>query len=329
MGTQESADPAAVLLHKLVSRLRLRQLALLLAIERLHTLSGVATEMRLSQPAVTKALREVEDTFSITLFNRTSRGLQPSPAGEAVLSYAKRWFAELEATTHVLTSISGGHIGRLRIGVAHGIPQALLQGALTHLLDRKPRVSVLTREGTTDELVRAMLARELDCALGRAYDGEAPGLVQQPVYEQEACLVMATSSAKRLSRSPVDLAALATFDWIMPPANTPMRRLYNAMFIAAGLQPPSPILESVSGRSVETVLRLVPNAIAVLARDVASEMAAAGYCALLPYRLSLSLPPVSFFTTVELAPHPLVHSLLEAVVATGKAMRASGKGAPG
>ncbi len=321
MPIDDPPDPGAAFVRRLVSRLRLRQLALLLAIERLRTLSRVASEMRLSQPAISKALREVEDTFAAPLFERTRQGLQPTPAGEAVLTYARRWFAELEATAHVLSSLEGGHAGRLRIGVAHGIPQALLQGALVHLLDRKSRVSVMTREGTTDDLVRGLMARELDCALGRAFDGEATGLVQHPVHEQEACLVMAAGSARRLARGRLTLASLAPFDWIMPPANTPMRRTYNAMFIAAGLQPPRPILESLSGRSVETVLRLEPNAIAVLARDVAAEMTTSGQCAVLPYRLSLSLPPVCFFTTADLASHPIVRSLRGAVVDSARSMQ--------
>ena len=64
MPIDDPPDPGAAFVRRLVSRLRLRQLALLLAIERLRTLSRVASEMRLSQPATSKALREVEDTFA-------------------------------------------------------------------------------------------------------------------------------------------------------------------------------------------------------------------------------------------------------------------------
>ena len=88
-------DPAADLQHALLSRLKLRQLALLQAVDRHRTLGRVAAEMRLSQPAITKALREVEDIFGHVLFDRTSRGLVPTPAGDAVLEYARRWLTEL------------------------------------------------------------------------------------------------------------------------------------------------------------------------------------------------------------------------------------------
>jgi len=314
-------DPAAELQHALLSRLKLRQLALLQTIDRHRSLGRVAAEMQLSQPAITKALHEVEDIFGSTLFTRSSRGLVPTPAGDAVLHYARRWLAELEATTRVLTSIEAGRSGRLRLGLTQQVPQQLMSAALTHLLDRSPRISVMVREGTTDELVANLLAREIDCAIGRSYDGDASGLVQQAIYEQEPCLIVGARNVKRLSRGPLDWARLAQLDWILPPPNTPMRRTYNAVFVGAGVQPPMPILETTSLRGIEMVLRQEPNAITIFARDVMEEMERASGWAALPYRLNWNLPPVSFFTLKELDGHPTVQALREVVVATARRMK--------
>ncbi|PZQ68929.1 MAG: sporulation protein [Variovorax paradoxus] len=321
MGMPNAKDPATELQHALLSRLKLRQLALLQTIDRHRSLGRVAAEMHLSQPAITKALHEVEDIFGSTLFTRSSRGLVPTPAGDAVLHYARRWLAELEATTRVLTSIEAGRSGRLRLGLTQQVPQQLMSAALTHLLDRSPRISVMVREGTTDELVANLLAREIDCAIGRSYDGDASGLVQQAIYEQEPCLIVGARNVKRLSRGPLDWARLAQLDWILPPPNTPMRRTYNAVFVGAGVQPPMPILETTSLRGIEMVLRQEPNAITIFARDVMEEMERASGWAALPYRLNWNLPPVSFFTLKELDGHPTVQALREVVVATARRMK--------
>lgn len=321
MALPSARDPAAELQRALLSRLKLRQLALLQAIDRHRTLGRVAAEMQLSQPAITKALHEVEDIFGSTLFDRTSRGLVPTAAGDAVLHYARRWLAELEATTRVLTSLEAGRGGRLRLGLTQQVPQRLMSAALTHLLGRSPRISVMAREATTDELVAGLLARELDCAIGRSYDGDAGGLVQEAIYEQEPCLVVGAKNARRLSRGPLDWARLAQLDWILPPPNTPMRRTYNAIFVGAGVQPPLPILETNAVRSMETVLRQEPNAITIFARDVVAEMEQAGHWAALPYRLSWNLPPVSFFTLKELEGHPTVQSLRGVVIETSQRMK--------
>lgn len=321
MALPTARDPAAELQRALLSRLKLRQLSLLQAIDRHRTLGRVAAEMQLSQPAITKALHEVEDIFGSTLFERTSRGLVPTAAGEAVLRYARRWLAELEATARVLTSLEAGRAGRLRLGFTQQVPQQLMSAALTHLLDRTPRISVMAREGTTDELVASLVARELDCAIGRSYDGDATGLVQEAIHEQEPCLVVGAKNVRRLSRGPLDWARLAQLDWILPPPNTPMRRTYNAIFVGAGVQPPLPILETTSIRSIETALRQEPNAITIFARDVVAGMEGTGHLAALPHRLSWNLPPVSFFTLKELEAHPTVQSLRAAVVETARRMK--------
>ena len=314
-------DPAAVLHQTLLSRLKLRQLALLQRIDRHRTLGRVAAEMRLSQPAVTKALKEVEDIFGSPIFERTSRGLVPTTSGEAVLAYAKRWLAELEATAQVLSSYEAGRGGRVRLGLTQQVPQKFISALLDHLLHRTPRVAAMVREGTTDELVGLLLARELDCAIGRSYDGDATGLVQEAVYEQEPCLVVSAKSARRLSRGPLDWAKLAKLDWILPPPNTPMRRTYNAVFVGAGVQPPVPILESTSIRTLETALRDEPNAISILSRDVVDEMEAKGHWRALPYRLGWNLPPVSFLTTSALQGDPMVQELREVVVKVTEQMK--------
>ena len=313
-------DPAAAIQHALLTRLKLRQLHLLLAIDRQRTLNRVAAEMRISQPAITKALREVEDIFGATLFERSSRGLKATAAGIAVLRYAQRSLADLESTSKVLAAIDSGHGGRVSLGITTQVPQPLLSAALRHLLSQRPRLSVFLAEGTTDQLVARMKERELDCAIGRSYEGDSQDIVQQTLYEQEPCLVVAAQNQKRLSRGPLDWAKLAELDWILPPPNTPMRRLYNTIFITAGVQPPVPIVETISVRSMEMVLSSEPNAIALLPRDVVDELFDGGVIAPLQHRITWTLPPVTFLCQRTLAEQPTLRELASLLHETARNM---------
>jgi DNA-binding transcriptional LysR family regulator len=157
------------LLHNIVSRLRLRHLPLLLALERQRSISRVAAEMNLSQPAVTKALREIEDIFTTPLFTRTRNGLEPTATGTAVLGHARMALADADALGRELAVIEAGLRGRLRIGAIPYTARAVLDAALAYGLNRTPRISVLVREGTTDELVVALRQHELDCAIARSF----------------------------------------------------------------------------------------------------------------------------------------------------------------
>lgn len=308
-----TTDRATQLQHALAARLKLRHLVLLQQIERHGTLSRVAHQMQLSQPAITKALREVEDIFKTQLFERSSRGLKATPAGAAALHYAHVTLADMESTAHMLTAIDTGMSGRLRMGLTPQVPEAIRNAAFTHLLGQSPRVAVLAREGTTDELVAALTARELDCAIGRSYQDAGLEIVQEPIYQQEPCLLVPVKSRARLSKGPLDWARLAQMDWIFPPPNTPMRRTFNALFLSAGVQPPPPIMETISLRAIETVLRQEPNSVTVLASDVAADMTLRGSCAALPYSLSWNLPPVSLFAARHMAAHPTMKSLAQAI----------------
>lgn len=317
-------DRAEQLRHALQSRLKLRHFALLQCVHRNRTLSRVAVELSLSQPAITKALKEIEDIFMTPLFVRTSRGLDPTPAGEAALHYALISLADMESTTKILTAIDTGLTGRLRIGMTPHVPEALLSASFTHLLGQSPRVAVMAKEGTTDELVAALAAHELDCVIGRSLHAHTDiNITQEAIYQQVPCLLVPTRSRARMSKGPLDWRRLAALDWIMPPPNTPMRRTFNAIFLGAGVQPPAPMVETSSLKSIETVLRQQPNAITILARDVATEIGTDGSCAPLPYELSWNLPPISFFVLQSISQQPTVRMLAAAIRQAATQLRAS------
>jgi DNA-binding transcriptional LysR family regulator len=314
-------DTANSIQHALLTRLKLRQLNLLLSIERQRTLNRVALEMGISQPAITKALREVEDIFGTTLFERSTRGLKATAAGQTVLRYAERSLTDLESISQALAAIDSGHGGRVRLGITTQVPQPLLSAGLQYLLKQNPRLSVFLTEGTTDQLVTLIKDRELDCAIGRSYEGSLHEIVQEPLYEQEPCLVVATRNQKRLSRGTLDWSQLATLDWILPPPNTPMRRLYNTIFITAGVHPPVPIMETISVRSMEMVLRTESNAIAILPRDVVNELFVGGLIAPLNHKFTWTLPPVTFLCQRHLAEQAVFRELVLALRTTAESMK--------
>lgn len=76
-------------LHRVLNRVRLRQLALLLALQEQGTRSAAAREMGMSQPAATKMLRELESALGYRLFERVARGLESTAAGQTTLAHVR------------------------------------------------------------------------------------------------------------------------------------------------------------------------------------------------------------------------------------------------
>lgn len=98
---------------QLLNRLRMRQVALILAIDERQTLRAAAAELGLTQPAATKMLQELEDALGQPLFERVGRRLQRNAAGERVLEYFRSLRGNIEALNRELGELRQGSSGRL------------------------------------------------------------------------------------------------------------------------------------------------------------------------------------------------------------------------
>jgi DNA-binding transcriptional LysR family regulator len=286
-----SPDPLA---HRLETRLKMRHYALLVAVDRHRSITRVAEQLSLTQPTVTRALADIEDIFMTPLFVRNRRGLEPTPAGEVVLARARLAMADNAALRQELQAVSAGRQGRLRIGVIPYVSTQMLDATWQHLFALRPRLALLAHEDTTHNLIQAVRGRTLDCAICRfSHDSTDGDLVQQLLYHQQACLVVARPSAGRLAnRAALDIAQLAEMDWIFPPSDTLIRQMINAIFAAAGRTVPVPLMEAYAPRTIASALQQLPRGVTVLPRDVAQAVAATGAAEVLPQPLPWSLPPV-------------------------------------
>jgi DNA-binding transcriptional LysR family regulator len=283
---------------RLETRLKMRHYVLLMAVDRHRSITRVAEQLSLAQPTVTRALADVEDIFMTPLFLRSRRGLEPTVAGEVVLARARLAVADNHALQQELRAVSGAGLqGRLRVGVIPYAATQTLDAAWQHLFGLRPRIALLAHEDTTHNLVQAVRQRTLDCAICRfSHDSTDDDLVQELLYRQEACVVVSTASAPRLahqsSQDRLDISLLADMDWIFPPSDTPIRRMIDAVFAAAGRTVPVPLLEAYAVRTVASAMQQLPRAITVLPQDVAQAVAATGAAEVMPRPLPWSLPPV-------------------------------------
>lgn len=307
-----SPDPLA---HRLESRLKMRHYALLLAIDKLRSVTRVAQAMSISQPTVTRALADIEDIFMTPLFLRTGRGLEPTPAGELVIARARLAVADNQALRVELEGVQAGRQGRLRVGVIPYVSGPALSAAWRHLFAMSPRIGLLAHEDTTLNLIAGIRQRTIDCAICRfTQDTGEDDLVQELLYHQQAHLVVAKPSAAPLARrKTLDITRLVDMDWVFPPVNTPIRQLIDSTFAAAGQRAPLPLVEAYAVRAISHALANLPRGITVLPSDVAQSVADTGAAVMLPQPLAWSLPPVGLAWLRESPKSRLAASLAEAI----------------
>ena len=127
--------------------------------------SRAAEELLLTQPAITQQIKALEGEFGVPLFDRGGGHIALTAGGKALLPFAER-VKELsdEAFTAVAEAF-GQHAGELALGASQTIGQYLLPTFVAGFQRANPKVKVTARSGNTDQMLEALLAREIQLAL--------------------------------------------------------------------------------------------------------------------------------------------------------------------
>ena len=103
-------------MSKLLNRLRMRQVALILAVGEHGTLRKASAELGMTQPADTKMIHELESALGQRLFERIGRGQKLTPAGSSVMRYFSGVRGSLESMNRKLAELKLGSAGRVSVG---------------------------------------------------------------------------------------------------------------------------------------------------------------------------------------------------------------------
>lgn len=231
---------------RVLSRLKLKQLRLLIAIAHRSSILHAARDLNISQSSATKLLQDLEHDFDAPLFERTNRGVVPTVFGEALVRRSKLVMAQISHAAQELDDIHQGAGGRIQVGTLLAASAILLPRAIAMLHQQRPNVSVTIREGTNDVLMPALRDGDLDLVVGRLPEfRHRSDLVQERLVDEMVCIV-AGPDHRLASRPEVAFADLAEYDWILPPHGTTLRRQIEQEFSDRNLPEPNCAVESLS-----------------------------------------------------------------------------------
>lgn len=272
---------------QLLNRLRMRQVALILAIDERQTLRAAATELGLTQPAATKMLQELEDALGQPLFERLGRRLQRNAAGERVLEYFRSLRGNIEALNRELGELREGSSGRLAVGSIMAASPGRLTQALLALKKQLPLLELEVAVDTSDRLLAQLREGVLEVVIGRMTH-EAGGDCRFRAIDDEQLAFIVREEHPLLSLQRPGLEALQGHGWVMQPPGSPMRTLIEQEFREHSLPLPRGLIET---GSILTTINLVrsSNMVGVIPRTVADLHAAHGMLRILPYRTRRSL----------------------------------------
>lgn len=164
------------------------------SVARHRSFTRAAHELFVTQPAVTRHIKELEAQVGTTLFDRGRGGITLTKAGEAMLYHAEKILDSYRRMQFDLNLLTGNFSGELRLGASSTIAQYVLPPYLARYSARYPEIRATLDTGNTRQMVQALFSHSIDLAL---VEGEArhAGIHYQPFMRDELVLVTGSRSA--------------------------------------------------------------------------------------------------------------------------------------
>jgi DNA-binding transcriptional LysR family regulator len=277
------------------SNIKLRHLQLVVALDEFRHIGRTAEFLSVSQPAVSKMLSEVEAMLSLTLFERSTRGSEPTASGRAIVRFARSVLAEYERTREEIASVESGAAGRTRVGSMMVALPTLLARGVELLKERSAQATVLVEEGDLTRLLPKLRLGELDLFVGRLEPGyAAPDLVTEALFNEPMVAVVAAGHPLATKARP-SWSDLAQLPCVLPPPWASLRVKLEQQFHRHGLQPPTDLIETASFLALVTFVAR-RGAVGFLARSVARHFEQEGALQVLKMPVPVEVPPIGLIT---------------------------------
>ncbi len=277
---------------------------------------GAATATGLSQPALHRAVRDLEQVNGVPLVERRGRGVSLTPAGRRLARGIRLAAGEIAAAVAEIRPGEEG-AGRIVIGAMPLCRAVLLPAALTKLLRVAPQVTVEVVEGAWRELVEPLRDGAIDLMIGALRGPELVDLDQRPLFVDRLAVV-AGARHPLADRPAPTLDDLAGFPWIVAHADAPLRAHWHALFSGRDL-PPAPIVCG-SAMTIRGVLA-DSNLLTLLSPDQVAPEVEHGVLALIGAPLESGTRAIGVTTRAGWRPSPVQARFLDLLKETAAEMK--------
>ena len=229
-----------------------RRLKHFLAIYELGSIGQAAEKLLLTQPALSKSIRQLEDELGVRLFERTTMGVVPTTFGNALAMHAKAIEAQVRHAEAQIKRLRGVGKGLIAVGMGPSLASNLMPLATVMLQRVNPEIEMVVTEGLVDDIIPALRRNEIQVAIG-AWPEVADPLFTTELITRDVIEVFGAAGHPLAGRK-VELRELVDHAWVLPPASQRWRREFEEMFFAQGLSPPKPAVVSNSGAFLKELI---------------------------------------------------------------------------
>jgi DNA-binding transcriptional LysR family regulator len=218
-------------------RLKLRDLNVLLVVAQCGSMGKAAAQLAVSQPAISKAIADMEHTLGVRLLDRSPHGVEPTIYARALLDHGRNAFDELGQAIQKIESLADPSLGHVRIGCSVVLAEGFVAHVITRMARHHPRVTFQLTADESGSIYRALEERKLDLAIARVFEPVPKHLSSEALYEDRHVVAAGARSAWS-RRQRIRLTDLVNESWVLPPLDTLTGSIICEAFHAAGLEVP-------------------------------------------------------------------------------------------
>jgi len=219
------------------------------------SLTSAAARLRISQAALSKAMRELEAEFAVRLLDRSARGVSPTPFGDSLYAHAKTVGAAIDQARSAIETLKDRAHAHLTVGVLPDLGCGIIPDAVVRLCRERPSVHVRVIERTTFDLIVGLRRGEFDFIVNQETDIETDAALKRRLLFSDSLSVVAGAAHPLAGRARVSAEDLLAFPWVFATFGGAHRPRIERLFRQMGHPPPPPQIEGATIEFAKMVIR--------------------------------------------------------------------------
>ncbi|WP_332682124.1 LysR substrate-binding domain-containing protein [Bosea sp. (in: a-proteobacteria)] len=280
---------------RIKARLKLRQLEIVIAVAEQGSFLAAAHMLSITQPAVSKAVQDVEGIVGHPIFDRMARGVMINPFGRILVERGRAILSLVERLSDDVRLIEQGRAGTLVIGALPTAATSVLPPTLGRLRASNPELDIRLVQGRTAELMPQLESGKLDLIVGRLYELETAHDVHREAIYHEPISVLVRAGHPLIGRQQIAPAETAECGLVLPSLEQRLGQEIDAVIAYSGLGLPAAPLRSTSISFIRELI-LSSDYITVLPRLMLAGDLGRGAVQILPVAMASSSRPAGIIT---------------------------------
>ena len=203
--------------ERIGSRIRLRDLHILLAVVQCKSMAKAAKHLAISKPVVSKVIADLEHVLGVRLLERDRHGAEPTIYGAALLKRGTTVFHELRESVRDIQFLADPTAGEVRIGSNPSLATSLVAAVVDRLSQRHPRMTFQLMAAEREVVLGKLSEGKVDFLIEREFDPPSDERLGFEFLFEDRYVVVASAKSPWARRRKIELAELVKESWVLPP----------------------------------------------------------------------------------------------------------------